>query len=86
MTTVQFFGPSPWCGIVAMLEALVSSYNDLVLDSSWTGDVVTWLLNIDLVRDKDLYILDRIHKKVGDRNLCILGGLFTIELEIGMTN
>ena len=29
-------------------------------------------------------ILDRIHARVGDRNLCILGGLFTIEIEMGI--
>ena len=28
-------------------------------------------------------ILNRIHAKVGDRNSCTLGGLFTIKVEMG---
>ena len=44
------------------------------------------MLNTDLVREKDLYILDWIYTKVGNRNLCILIGLFTTELEMGMVD
>ena len=31
-------------------------------------------------------VMGQIHAKVGDRNSCILGGLFTIEVEMGMTD
>ena len=37
------------------------------------------LLNTDSVKDRNLCILDRINANVGYMNLCILGGLFTIE-------
>ena len=30
-------------------------------------------------------VLDRIHEKVGDMNSYIMGGFFTIEVEIRMT-
>ena len=41
----------------------------------WSPD----LLNTNSVRDRNLCTLDRIHAKVGDMNLYILGGLYTIE-------
>ena len=47
--------------------------------------MVIGLLSIDSGREKFLRkVLDWIHARVGDRNLCIMGGLFTIEIEIGI--
>ena len=36
-------------------------------------------LNTNLVRYKNLCDPDQMHTKAGDKNLCILGGLFTVE-------
>ena len=79
MIVVQFVGSSPWGGIVPRLEALVFCCNDLTVDSSWTEMWSLDLLNTYSVRDRNLYILDWIHAKGGDKNLCILGGLSTID-------
>ena len=80
MTAVKIVGPSPWCGIVARHEALIISFSDLELDLSWYENVTVCLSDTDPVRN----VLNRIRAKVGDMNLYIMGGLFTIELEIRM--
>ena len=54
-TTVQFVGPTPWCREVAMLMTLVSCCSELTLDYSWIEDVVTWFVDIDSVRNNNLY-------------------------------
>ena len=47
--------------------------------------MVIGLLSIESVREKFMRIvLSWIHVRVGDMNLCILGRLFTIEMEIGI--
>ena len=47
--------------------------------------MVIGLLSKKLSREKFLRIvLGWIHARVGDRNLCILGRLFTIQMEIGI--
>ena len=77
MIAVQFVGPSPWCGIVARPKVFINRCSGLMLDSSWPGDMVTWLVEYRLSKKK---LLDQIHAKLGDRHLCILGGLSTIEI------
>ena len=80
---VRFVDPSPWCEIVARHESLIIRYSDLTLDFSWTRDVVAWFIMYKLGERK---LLDWIHAKVGDKNSCILGGLFTIKIEMEMTD
>ena len=47
--------------------------------------MVIGLLSTDSERENFLRkVLDWIHVRVGDKNLCILGGLFTIEIEMGI--
>ena len=47
--------------------------------------MIIYLLSTNSARGQFLRkFLDRIHAKMGNRNLCILGGLFTIELKMGM--
>ena len=46
-----------------------------------TGNLITYRVNIDSMRDKNLCILGWVHAKVGDRYLCTLEGLFTIEID-----
>ena len=50
---------------------------------SGIGFLVTWKCDQRFIEYKlnERKVLDRIHAKVGDRNLCILGGLFTIEID-----
>ena len=82
ITAIRFVGLLPWCGIVARPEAFIFSYSDLVWDFLELG---MWSLAVEY-RLSDRKVLDWIHAKVGDKNSCILGGLFTIEVEMGMTN
>ena len=50
---------------------------------SSTGFLLIWECDHRLVeyRLDEKKVLDRIHAKVRDRNLCLLGGLFTIEID-----
>ena len=50
---------------------------------SGIGFLLTWKCShwfIDYRLD-ERKVLDQIHAKVGDRNLCILGGLFAIKID-----
>ena len=81
LTTIRLVGPSLWCGAVARHETLNTRYSVLAPDCPWWGNVLIGLLNIDRWETRTCTILDWIHAKVGDRNLYILGGLFTIEID-----
>ena len=80
VSVVKFVGPTPWDGIVARHEVFITCQSDLVLD------FLIWDSNRSLVEYRlgKRIFLNWIHAKVGDRNLCILQGLFTIEVEMGM--
>ena len=61
---------------------------ELEYSSQWfnTGLFLVWKCDRLLVEYglDEKKILDQIYARVGDRNLCILGGLFTIEMEMGI--
>ena len=72
---------------MARHKALSTRYSDRALGFSQYRNVVSGLLSIDSVRGKFLRkVMDRIHAKVGDRDSCILGGLFTLKVEMRMTD
>ena len=79
---LRFVGPSLWCEIVAGYEALIIRYSDLARDLSWNRNVIAWFVEYRLSVRK---ILNQIHAKVGDKNSCILGGLFTIKVKMEIT-
>ena len=66
-------------GIQGNCSKICWSISDLTLDFSWYGNVIARCLNTDSWEIGTCTILDRIHAKIGDRNLCILRGLVTIE-------
>ena len=80
VTAIRFISPSLWYGVVARHMALSTRYSV----GHWSFNMGMWS-SICWVQTwwetRTCTILDRIHAKVGDRNLCILGGLFTIEID-----
>ena len=50
---------------------------------SSTGFLLIWECDHRFVKYRlgEKKVLNRIHAKVGDKNLCILGGLITIEID-----